>query len=121
MKLFKIIVLHGAPRDSHTSVETYLIADSEDAVCEWINKTKKRGDWFEEEDDTEPRMCFEDDSYEKGIPFREWVVKNRGDLKDDEGWEDAYYGVKKWGWEPIEASTDDMATLLRLGIAQLGY
>ena len=41
----------------------------------------------------------------------------RGDLGDDEGWENAHYGVTKWGWEPIEAGADDIEVLLRLGIA----
>ena len=115
--LFRIVVLHGAPKDSHKSTETYLVAESEEAVCEWINKEKQHGYWFDEDDESEQNMRYEDDSYEKEIPFREWVMKKRGDLDDEEGWEDAYYGVTKWGWEPIEASAEDIAVLLRLGIA----
>ena len=116
--LFRIIVLHGAPKDSHTSTETYLVANSEEEVAEWINKEKRHGYWFNDDGD-EPNMRYADDNYEKEIPFKEWVMIKRGDHKDEEGWEDAYYGVTKWGWEPIEASPEEIQTLLKLGIAQL--
>jgi hypothetical protein len=116
MNLYRIIVLHAAPKDSHTSTETYLVAESEEAVAEWINKEKCYGYWFGE-DGEEPSTRYADGDYEKEIPFREWVMLKRGDLKDPEGWEDAYYGVTKWGWEPIAATPEDIATLLRLGIA----
>lgn len=54
------------------------------------------------------------------IIFMDWVLENKGDLGDDTGWEDAYYGVTKWGWERVEgASEDDMDVLEHLGIAQV--
>ena len=117
--LFRVIVLHGAPKDSHTSTECYLIAASEEAVAAWIDKEKCYGNWFDDDAEDEPSMRYADDDYETEIPFKDWVLKNRGDLSDDEGWEDAYYGVTKWGWEPVEATTDDIETMLRLGIAIL--
>lgn len=36
--LYKIKVLHGAPKDSHTSIETYLIAESDNEVYEFIDE-----------------------------------------------------------------------------------
>jgi hypothetical protein len=116
--LFRIVVLHGAPKDSHKSTETYLVAENEQAVFDWIDKEKNYGAWTEKDEDAEePNVRYADDDYEKEIPFREWVMLKRGDLDDEEGWENAYYGVTKWGWEPIEASPEDIAVLLRLGIA----
>lgn len=115
--LFRIIVLHAGPKSSHRSTETYLVAESEDAVCAWIDKNKKYGLWFLEDEDAGPNMRYADDSCKVEIPFREWVMKNRGDLTDDEGWDDAYYGIKKWGWEPIPAAQDEIAVLIKLGIA----
>lgn len=117
-QLFRIIVLHGAPKDIHQSTETYLVAESEEAVCAWINKEKQHGYWFDEDSEDEPNVRYDDDN-ETEVPFRDWVMKKRGDLEDEEGWEDAYYGVTKWGWEPVEASGDDIAVLLRLKIAVL--
>tara|TARA_R110000744_G_scaffold56820_1_gene119743 strand:+ start:8727 stop:9050 length:324 start_codon:yes stop_codon:yes gene_type:complete len=106
-------VLHGAPKDSHTSTQTYLVANDEEEVANWIDKEKKFGDWFDNDND-----YYADDDYEKPITFREWVMLNKGDLDDEEGWEDAYYGVTKWGWKHIEATQDNIETLLRLGIAR---
>jgi hypothetical protein len=113
--LFRIIVLHGGPKDSHTSTETYLVAESEEEVCSWIDREKNHGLWFDEDEDADPNVRSDDSGNE--IPFRQWVMLKHGDLEDEEGWSDAYYGVTKWGWEAIEASPDDIATLLRLGIA----
>lgn len=115
LMLFQILVLHGGPKDRHTATETYLVAESEQEVFNWIDKEKNYNSWTEETD--EPRMRFADDSYEKEIPFAEWVMLKRGDLEDDEGWEDAYYGVTKWGWKQIPASEEDIGRLLSLGIA----
>ena len=112
MSLYRIIVLHGAPKDSHTSTETYLVAESDEAVFDWLNK-KNYGAWTEE--DGEPRLREDDDG--KEITFREWVMLKRGDLDDEEGWEDAYYGVTKWGWEPLQATEEEIAVLVKLGIA----
>ena len=115
--LYRIIVLHGAPKDSHTSTETYLVAENEAAVADWIQREKCYGLWLDDEEGEEPRTCYADENCEKEITFREWVMQNRGDLKDEEGWEDAYYGVTKWGWEPVVATPDEIAVLLKLGIA----
>lgn len=114
-QLFRIIVLHGAPKGGHASTETYFVAESEVEVFEWIDRVKNYGAWTENHDDG-PQTRWYDDTGED-IPFRDWIMARRGDLKDDEGWEDAYYGVTKWGWEPIDASPDDIAVLIRLGIA----
>ena len=113
--LYRIIVLHGGPKSSHTSTETYLVAPDEDAVFSWIDDMKY-GLWSDDDED-EPNVRYADDDYEKEIPFRDWVMLNRGDLKDEEGWGDAYYGVTKWGWEPIEATQEEIQVLLKLGIA----
>ena len=115
--LYAVKVLHGAPGDSHTAIETYLVANSEEEVAEWINANKCYGDWFESEYDDEPRTRYADDDCTVEISFREWVLKNKGDLKDDEGWEDAYYGVTKWGWEKVEASAADIEATIRMGIS----
>ena len=127
MKLYKIIVLHGAPKDSHTSIEGYLVADYEVDVFDWIDK-KKYGSWSDQIED-EARMKEEDeefeyeyylnDDWENPVPFKEYVMAMKGDLEDDNGWDDAYYGVTKYGWEEIpDVSEEDIETLLRLGIAE---
>ena len=120
MKLYRIIVLHGAPKDSHTATETYLAAENEDQVANWIQAEKCYGHWLDDEDGDEPRTRNADDDYEKEISFREWVMLKCGDLEDEEGWEDAYYGVTKWGWSEVaDATQQDIDRLVTLGIAVL--
>lgn len=117
-KLFRILVLAAGPKNSHTSTETFLVANSEQDVFDWVAKNKAPWAWSEApEEGQRPNMRCTDDG--KDIPFREWVMLKRGDLEDDEGWDEAYYGVTKWGWQPIESSPEDIAVLVRLGIAEL--
>ena len=116
MKLYRIIVLHGAPKDTHIATETYLIAEDDTQVAEWINKEKQYGGWFDNED--LGYYLPGEGGEEKEVSLREWVMANKGDLEDEAGWEDAYYGVTKYGWEEIEgAGTHDMDRLVELGIA----
>jgi hypothetical protein len=113
MKLYKIIVLHAGPKSQHTAIDTFLIAEDEDCVAEWINTEKHDGCWFEDQG-----TRFENGSYTSEIPFRDWVIKNCGDLDDENGWEDAYYGVTKWGWKEIYgADRYSMENLKELGAA----
>lgn len=113
MKLYKIIVLHGAPKDSHTSTETYLVKDNEQEVFDWID-SNQYGAWSDD-DGEDPKTRYTDDG--KEIPFKDWLMANKGDLTDEEGWEDAYYGVTKYGWKEIVATPDEIAVLVKLGIA----
>lgn len=118
-KLYKVIVLHGAPKSSHKSIETFLVAENEVEVAEWIQREKCYDMWLDPEEGDEPRMVsdYEDDSE---MTFRDWVMKNRGDLTDEDGWEDAYYGVTKWGWEEVENATlEFMEEMVRFGLATL--
>lgn len=113
MKLYRIIVLHGGPKDSHTSTETYLVAKNDEEVFNYIDTKKNYNFWTESES-----KRYADDNDEETVTFREWVMLNHGDLEDEEGWEDAYYGVTKWGWEEVSGATEsDIKCLLELGIA----
>ena len=112
-KLYRIKVLHGAPKDNHMSIETYLVAGDELEVYEWLDR-QGCGRWSDHTDDG--RTMFEDGWEE--IPFKEWVLKNKGDLEDEDGWEDAYYGVTKWGWEEVEVGDGVIQILLNVGIAE---
>lgn len=114
--LYKIIVLHGAPKDTHTSIETFLVTKDDFQVMIWIDENKYNGYWKYCGEDGEMR-CQEESPYNE-ITMRDYVLQNCGDLKDDAGWEDAYYGVTKFGWKKLDASEEDIKTLIRLGIAE---
>ena len=40
------------------------------------------------------------------------LMENRGDLESEEGWEDAYYGITKKGWELVGEATDEQIKVL---------
>ncbi len=115
-KLFRIIVLHGAPKDSHKSTETYLVAKDDEEVLNFINEAYCFGEWFGGEDCCDNKDYY-DDEKEEDITFKEYILRNRGDLSDENGWDNAYYGVTKWGWEEIKATKEEMNVLIKLGIA----
>lgn len=39
-------------------------------------------------------------------------MANKGDLDDEAGWESAYYGVTKYGWEEICSTNYDEELIL---------
>jgi hypothetical protein len=120
MKLYKIKVLHAAPKDSHTSIETYLVAENDEQVADWINQNKQHGYWFGCDDEEKSKTDYFSDKLERDITFYEYVMENKGDLEDESGYDDAYYGVTKWGWEEVEIpeSTFYLPKLIEFGIAE---
>jgi hypothetical protein len=120
-KLYKIKVLHGGPKDSHESIETYLVAENDLEVFDWIDG-KNYKCWSEHEKYLEEgeESGYYDETEDKPISMKEWVIANKGDLSDENGWGDAYYGVTKWGWEEVigEITAMDLETLVYLKIAQ---
>lgn len=93
MKLYKILQLHGAPKDSVTLINTYIVANNNEEVFNYIMVELDRDSWCENN--------FEENEYQTYTEFKNEILKNQGDLDDDEGWEDAYYGVTKYGWEEV--------------------
>lgn len=99
---------------SETLIHSYVIAEDDLSVFEWIDREHLLGQWAEEDDN----VRHTDDTQEHEIPFRDWVMKHCGDLDDEEGWEDDYYGIYKWGWEQVRGATpSDIDRLMGLGIA----
>lgn len=121
MKLYRIIVLHAGPKSSRRATETYLAAMNPIDVAEWIEREKNDGHWYTPEEDGEESITR--NVFENGecidIPFHDYILRNSGDLEDEEGWGDAYYGVTKWGWELVESATAaDIERLIFLKIAR---
>lgn len=129
--LYRINVLHAAPKDSWTNVETYLLAPNEEAVAEFINKEYQYGHWFDDEfpdeedrdDDWESEWQIPDPNGEEDydtIPVtkREYIMHFKGML-EDEDFSDAYYGITKYGWEYVAEVQDELARyLVELEIAK---
>lgn len=86
-KLYKIKVLEGGPKSYKVAIETYLIAENDEVVYNYIDKKLYSDMWSDKEKDDNT--------------FKDTILKNKGDL-DDGNWDDAFYGITKFGWEEVE-------------------
>lgn len=94
MKLFKIKVTHYAPKDFHSSIQEYVIANSDREVFEYL--AKGYACWDE-------MLCDSDeDEY--------WeILENKG---DDREVYDLYYGATQYSWEEISLVNDKVLELM---------
>ena len=109
MRLYKVKILHGAPKDHHLAIQEYFIAKTEEDAFNYVDE--KHANWthyFEPECDGEWETLEE---------MKAEVLENKGDLDSEWGWEDAYYGVTKWGWEEVcDINDKEIEVLLKLGV-----
>ena len=108
MNLYKIIIEHSAPKDSHISIACLLLAKDDEAVYEWLKKGYDDLDQtfisttYEYRED-EVFILYDKDYNEIGKEtFKERVIRLKGLLYDDEEkYEDLYYGKTVYGWKLI--------------------
>ena len=124
MKLHKILLRHCSPKDSVEVTKLYVLADNEAAILARLDDGKAGftyGGWQEQSDEAEePCEIYDTDYKVIGTEtYLEKMLRLRGEFNDeDANYEDAYYGIKHWGWdEGISISEEDAAVLLRLNIA----
>ena len=79
MKLYEILRLEGSAKSSWVGISTLAVAKDAEAIAKHINKSHD---------------LFTKYTYDE-------VMANCGDLESGDGWEDAYYGVTKYGWKEI--------------------
>ncbi len=120
MKLHKILLRHAGPEDSIEVVFKYVLANSEQEILDEIDNPRggyTYGAWKEDEE----RYEFIDgiSGEWKEETYLQRMLRLRGEFNDeDAGYDDAYYGVSRWGWdEGVDISADDAATLVMLGVA----
>lgn len=109
MRLYKVRVLHGAPKDHHTATEEYFTAKTEEDAYEYVDKNHARWSYYYEDD--------EHGEWESKEQMNQELIENKGDLESEFGWEDAYYGITKWGWEEVcEIDNIEIVILQKLKI-----
>lgn len=113
MNLYEIMLEHYAPKDSEKGILTYLVANSDEEVYEWLKKDIKLKDgrrlytsYYDREDDNEGEV-FEiyDENYNVvgTETYREKIIKLKGDMFDeDEELSDLYYGETFTGWRLVK-------------------
>jgi len=120
MKLYKIIVLHAAPKDTHEAVECFAIAENDKIVYRNIDKIFNCDCWETREEEETVYTIYDDDYNDIGQETeRERRMRLRGEINDEEAeFCDAYYGITLYGWdEGKEISDEQIETLLALGVA----
>ena len=139
MKLYDILMRHAGPKSQVEFVLTRVLADNEEQILAKLDEPggkyaygawAERGEFNEERHDDEERgpngdrlLKIYDDDY-KVIgreTFMERMLRLRGEFNtpDDQDWDDAYYGIKHYGWsEGREVSAEDIAVLQRLGLVE---
>ncbi|MGG0667824.1 hypothetical protein ABE073_04760 [Lederbergia citrisecunda] len=128
MNLYEIMMEHYAPKDSQKGIYTYLVAECDEAVYEWLKQEKQLKDerviynsykYSEEDDD-----IFElyDDNYEVvgTETFKERMIRLKGNLYDEEeSFDDLYYGKTLLGWKTVkeEITEEEIDVMQRTGIS----
>lgn len=121
MKLYEIRFRHYAPKGSKEGILTYLLAESDEKVYEWIRSepTLSNGksiyvSWmYKDSLDND-----NEDEFEEG--FKERLIECSGDMYDDESEVyDLYYGATQYGWKEVNSDIThkEFTELKRLGIS----
>lgn len=94
MKLFKIKVTHYAPKDFHSSIQEYVIANNDREIFEYL--AKGYAYWDEMLGDSD-----EDEYWE--------ILENKG---DDREVYDLYYGATQYSWEEVPLVNTEVLELM---------
>jgi len=120
MKLFTIKFRHIGPKDSKDGIEGYVLADTEQAVMEGIDKLYNYGNWGNYLEHFQDDTPEDEESVNRAKKYHEAILVYRGEIDHpDNDYGDGYYGITYYGWdEGKEISLYDAQVLVRLGIAQ---
>lgn len=115
MNLYQINVKHFSEKDSHTAIETFLLAKDDESVYYWINGLQ--GCCWEDHNTEDNMINIHNEDFEiiGQKSFKDKIIHLKGDLYDKNLQIcDRYYGVTIYGWEQINApDIETLATSLR--------
>tara|TARA_R100000664_G_C2748558_1_gene136006 strand:- start:606 stop:974 length:369 start_codon:yes stop_codon:yes gene_type:complete len=88
MDLYKILVRYYSQKDYHESIEGFIVADSDEAVYDYVDR-KQYG-------------YYSDMNEDSGGTFKERMIKVGGEYFDEDyDPHDLYYGATAYGWEKV--------------------
>lgn len=120
MSIYKIIVQHFSQKDSHTAIETFVLASSDEAVYQWIDKEKQYGAYTDRNDEGGLIDIYDSEYNVIGQEtFKEKMIRIGGEYFDEDYEpQDLYYGATIYGWEKVEVHMESthVASLKGLGV-----
>jgi hypothetical protein len=136
MRLHKILMRHAGPKSQVEFTLLYALANSEEQILERLDEAGGKytyGAWTEreefiegehDEDERGPdgkRLLEIRDDDHKVIgreTYRQRMLRLRGEFNDgDANFDDAYYGIKHYGWgEGADVTEADIEALRRVGV-----
>ena len=127
MNLYRIDVEHVGPKDSHKSIECFLLANNDEDVYKYLDE-KLFGLWSgrhkdqQEEPDPEDRFLNIENEYYEVIgreTYKQLYMRVKGELNDkDRSYDDAFYGITFYGWHLLQSgvNNDQIKNITNLGI-----
>jgi len=122
MNLYSIDFRHYSPKDSEYGIKTYLIAQDDEAVFDWIaNYSGEFGiytSWLSESN--EEVELYDEYKLIGVVTYKEKIIYNKGEIGDSStDFSDVFYGITQYGWTLIKEnlSIEETETLLKLNIA----
>ena len=102
MFIYKILVQHFSQKDNHCSVESFLLASSDEDVYKWVDK-KQHGIYTDKHNE-DGKLEFYDIDLNVVVfeSFKEKMIRVGGQYFDED-YEpsDLYYGATIYGWEKL--------------------
>ncbi|MFB5758954.1 hypothetical protein [Paenibacillus medicaginis] len=128
MNLYEIKIEHYAPKDSQQGILTYLVANSDEDVYEWLKSDPKldRDRWvytpYKDNEDDENTYDIYGENYEVigEESYKERMIRLRGEMNDESvELSDLYYGKTLYGWNLVkeDIKEEEIGSVKRLGIS----
>ncbi len=114
MNLYKIKFAHYSKKSEEDGIKTYIIADNEIEVYEYIQNNYSAL-WKDRELYKDEYTYFNKETKKEEIEYhRERMLRFKGDINDpDVSWDDLYYGKTLYGWELIKENINsDLKNIL---------
>ncbi|MCY8922132.1 hypothetical protein [Bacillus atrophaeus] len=127
MNLYEIMLEHFAPKGSERGIFTYVLAQSDEEVYEWLKTDPSLSDgravytpYQDNEADGKTyaiyNQSFDIVGHEK---YKDRMIRLKGELNDEVELTDLYYGMTLVGWSMVKADipTEQIELLKDTGIS----
>lgn len=115
MNLYVIKFEHYSQKDSKIGIVTYVVAENDAQVYEWIKSEPKGEDWvifnswkYYEEDGTEYELYDGDIKCIGEESFKDHIIRVCGQMySEHSSYDDLYYGKSYFGWDIIKENIQE--------------